>query len=84
MDVPASPAELPELPEVLGAFQVRCRRPAGAAALERSMTGLLTEWPTKHGDTLAQAGPSTREQRRQECLTPMRLCTISPFWTDLL
>jgi hypothetical protein len=43
MDVHASPAELPELKEFLGAFQVRFRRPEGADALERYTTGLLTK-----------------------------------------
>jgi hypothetical protein len=33
------------------------------------MTGRLTARPTKHGDTIAQAVPSTSEQRRQEVLT---------------
>jgi SRSO17 transposase len=72
MDVHASPAELPELHEFLGAFQVRFRRPEGAAALERSMTGLLTELPNKHCDTMAQAVPSTNAQRLQEFLTNMQ------------
>jgi hypothetical protein len=35
MDVHASPAELPELKEFLGAFRVGFRRPEGADALER-------------------------------------------------
>jgi SRSO17 transposase len=69
MDVHASPAELPELQEFLGAFQRGFRRPEGAAALERYLTGLLTELPTKNGATLAQAVPRTSEQRLQECLT---------------
>jgi hypothetical protein len=43
MDVHASPAELPELQEFLGAFQVRFRRPEGRAALKRYTTGLLTD-----------------------------------------
>jgi SRSO17 transposase len=69
MDVPASPAALPALHECLASFQVRCRRPEGREALERSTTGLLTEVPNKNGDTLAQAVPGTREQRWQEFLT---------------
>jgi SRSO17 transposase len=69
MDVHASPAELPELREFLGTFQVRFRRPEGVVALERSMTGLLTELPNKNCDTIAQAVPSSSEQRRQEFLT---------------
>src|ERR687887_1525261 len=71
MDVHASPAELPELKEFLSAFQVRFRRPAGAEALERYTTGLLTELPHKNCDTIAQAVPGTSEQRLQEFLTNM-------------
>jgi SRSO17 transposase len=71
MDVQASPAELPELQEFLGAFQVRFRRPEGRQALERYTTGLLTELPHKNGDTLAQAVPGTSAQRLQEFLTKM-------------
>jgi SRSO17 transposase len=72
MDVHASPAELPELQEFLGAFQVRFRRPEGRQALERYTTGLLTELPNKNGDTLAQAVPGTNAQRVQEFLTNMQ------------
>jgi SRSO17 transposase len=71
MDVHASPAELPELQEFLGAFQVRFRRPEGREALERYMTGLLTELPNKNCDTIAQAVPGTSAQRLQEFLTNM-------------
>jgi SRSO17 transposase len=67
--VHASPAELPELKEVLGAFWLRFRRPEGAAALERYLTGRLAELPNKNGEPFAQAVPSTSEQRLQECLT---------------
>jgi SRSO17 transposase len=69
MDVHASPAELPELQEFLGAFQVHFRRPEGRETLERYTTGLLTELPNKHCDTMAQAVPGTSEQRLQEFLT---------------
>ena len=72
MDVHASPAELPELQEFLGAFQVRFRRPEGRQALERYTTGLLTELPNKNGDTIAQAVPGTSAQRLQEFLTNMQ------------
>jgi SRSO17 transposase len=71
MDVPASPAVWPEWQALLSAFQVRCRRPEGREALERSTTGLLTERPTKHGETIAQAVPGTSAQRLQACLTKM-------------
>jgi SRSO17 transposase len=72
MDVHASPAELPELQEFLGAFHVRFRRPEGRHALERYTTGLLTELPTKNADTMAQAVPGTSAQRLQEFLTNMQ------------
>ena len=72
MDVHASPDELPELREFLGSFHVRFRRPEGAEALERYMTGLLTALPTKNCDTIAQAVPGTSEQRLQEFLTNMQ------------
>jgi SRSO17 transposase len=72
MDVHASPVELPELQEFLGAFQVRFRRPEGRKALERYTTGLLTELPNKNCDTLAQAVPGNSEQRLQEFLTNMQ------------
>lgn len=72
MEVHASPAALSELQEFLDAFQVRFRRPEGRAALERYTTGLLTELPTKNGDTIAQAVPGTSAQRLQEFLTNMQ------------
>src|SRR5262244_3846243 len=71
MDVQASPDELPELQEFLGAFRVRFHRPEGQHALERYPTGLLTELPNKNGDTIAQAVPGTSEQRVQEFRTTM-------------
>lgn len=72
MDVHASPAVLPELEEFLASFQVRFRRPEGEHALERYLTGLLTELPNKNCDTMAQAVPGTSEQRLQEFLTNMQ------------
>src|SRR2546425_1934571 len=72
MDIHASPASLPELDEFLVPFQVRFRRPEGEAALERSLTGLLTALPTKNCDTMAEAVPGTSAQRLQEVLTTMQ------------
>src|SRR5438309_2571977 len=72
MDIHASPASLPELDEFLTTFQVRFRRPEGEAALERYLTGLLTELPNKNCDTMAEAVPGTSEQRLQEFLTNMQ------------
>jgi hypothetical protein len=69
MDVHASPATLPELEEFLASFQVRFRRPEGKQALERYLTGLLTELPNKNCDTMAQAVSDTSEQRLQAFLT---------------
>jgi SRSO17 transposase len=72
MDIHASPASSPELDEFLATFQVRFRRPEGKAALERYLTGLLTELPNKNCDTMAEAVPGTNEQRLQEFLTNMQ------------
>jgi hypothetical protein len=72
MDVHASPAELPELREFLGAFQVRFRRPEGTEALERYMTGLLTELPNKNCDTIAQAVPGRMLRRTEGCPSQWR------------
>jgi SRSO17 transposase len=69
--VHASQAELPELQEFLASFQVRFRRPEGAEALEQYLTGLLTELPHKHCNTMAPTVPGTSAQRLQECLTNM-------------
>jgi hypothetical protein len=69
MEVPASPADLPARNEGLGALQLRCRRPAGAAALARSRRGRRTARPTEGGDPLAPAVPSPRAPRRPEVLT---------------
>jgi SRSO17 transposase len=72
MDVHASPAALPELAEFLATFQVRFRRLEGKAALERYLTGLLTDLPNKNCDTMAEAVPGTSAQRLQEFLTNMQ------------
>jgi SRSO17 transposase len=72
MDVQASPAELPELKDLLGVFRVRFRRPEGGHALARYLTGLLTKLATKNCDTMAQAVPGTSAQRLQEFLTNMQ------------
>jgi SRSO17 transposase len=72
MDVHASPDLLPELEAFLSTFKLRFRRPEAAAALERYLTGLLTELPNKNCDTMAQAVPGTHEQRLQGLLTTMQ------------
>ena len=72
MDVPASPAPLPELEAFLSMFNFDFRRSEGRAALERYLTGLLTELPNKNCDTMAAAVPGTSEQRLQGFLTDMQ------------
>jgi SRSO17 transposase len=72
MNVHASPASLPELDNFLSTFKVRFGRREAQFALERDLTGLLTELPNKNGDTMAQAIPGTHEQRLQGFLTSMQ------------
>jgi hypothetical protein len=72
MDIHASPTTLPELEEFVSTFKVRFRRPEGEAALERYLTGLRTELPHKHCDTMAEAVPGTSEQGLQEFPTNMQ------------
>ena len=72
MNVHASPAILPELDAFLSTFHLKFRRSEGKAALERYLTGLLTELPNKNCDTMAAAVPGTSEQRLQEFLTKMQ------------
>src|ERR687893_2481927 len=72
MDVHASPASLPELDDFLSTFKVHFRRREAQAALERYLTGLLTDLSNKNCDTMAQAVPGTHEQRLQGFLTTMQ------------
>jgi SRSO17 transposase len=69
---PQAPTEpLPELAQFLAPFRVHFVRSEGPHALERYVTGLLTEHPNKNCDTLAQVVPGTSEQRLQGLLTAM-------------
>jgi hypothetical protein len=54
---------------VFGVFQVCLRRPEGREALERCVTGLLTELLNKNCDTIVQTISDTSEHRLQEFLT---------------
>jgi SRSO17 transposase len=72
MNIHASPATLPELGDFLSTFNLKFRRSEGKAALERYLTGLLTELPNENCDTMAAAVPGTSEQRLQEFLTTMQ------------
>jgi len=70
--IPQAPSEpIPELAEFLNLFQVKFRRRESRAAVERYLTGLLTEHPNKNCDTLAQIVPGTSQQQLQGLLTSM-------------
>jgi len=62
---------LPALGEFLAPLAVHFVQRPSARSLERYVTGLLTEHPTKNCDTLAQVLPDTSEQRLQYLLTDM-------------
>ena len=70
--IPHAPSyPLPELAEFLRPFHVHFARAEGRHALERYLTGLLTELPNKNCDTIAAAIPGTSEQSLQGLLTAM-------------
>lgn len=70
--IPWAPAAaLPALAEFLEPFHVQFTRPEPRRALDRYLTGLLTEHPNKNCDTLAQVVPGTSEQQLQGLLTAM-------------
>src|SRR5262245_66468523 len=71
--IPLAAAEpLPDLADFLAPFRVHFARSEGPHALERYLTGLLTEHPNKNCDTLAAVVPGTSEQSLQGLLTAMR------------
>jgi SRSO17 transposase len=71
--VPLAPSEpMPDLDEFLRPFHVHFARSEARHALERYLTGMLTEHPNKNCDTLAQVVPGTSEQSLQGLLTSMR------------
>jgi SRSO17 transposase len=70
--VPHAPAQpLPALDEFLRPFHVHFQRSEARHALERYLTGMLTEHPNKNCDTIAQVVPGTSEQSLQGLLTAM-------------
>jgi SRSO17 transposase len=70
--VPLAPSEpLPALEEFLRPFHVHFRRSEATHALERYLTGMLTEHPNKNCDTIASVVPGTSEQSLQGLLTAM-------------
>jgi SRSO17 transposase len=62
---------MPALDEFLRPFHVHFARSEATHALERYLTGLLTEHPNKNCDTIAQVVPDTSEQSLQGLLTAM-------------
>src|SRR5919108_108628 len=71
--LPRAPsAPLPELIDFLHPFQDQFRRRENRTALERYLTGLLTDHPHKNCDTLATVVPGTSEQQLQGLLTTMQ------------
>jgi SRSO17 transposase len=70
--IPHAPEQpLPELAEFLAPFRTHFARSEGPHALERYLTGLLTEHPNKNCDTIAQVVPGTSAQSLQGLLTAM-------------
>src|SRR3954454_5627859 len=70
--VPHAPAQpLPALEEFLRPFHVHFARSEATHALERYLTGMLTEHPNKNCDTIASVVPDTSEQSLQGLLTNM-------------
>src|SRR5947199_3743584 len=70
---PLAPGQpMPALDEFLRPFHVHFARSEATHALERYLTGMLTEHPNKNCDTLAQVVPGTTEQSLQGLLTAMR------------
>jgi SRSO17 transposase len=70
--MPQAPGKpIPELDEFLRDFRIQFQRREGRTAMERYLTGLLTEHPNKNCDTLAAVVPGTSEQQLQGLLTQM-------------
>src|SRR5947209_4390813 len=70
--VPLAPGEpMPALDEFLRPFHVHFARSEATHALERYLTGMLTEHPNKNCDTIAAVVPGTSEQSLQGLLTNM-------------
>src|SRR3954454_12724123 len=64
--IPQAPLKpIPELAEFLRPFHVHFLRSEGRHALDRYLTGLLTELPNKNCDTIAASIPGTSEQQLQ-------------------
>jgi SRSO17 transposase len=72
MRIPQVPKEpIAELDEFLQPFRIRFQRRESQQAVERYLTGLLSEHPNKNWDTLAELVPGASEQQLQGLLTQM-------------
>ncbi len=70
--IPQAPREpIPELTEFLEPFQIYFKRRESQTALDRYLTGLLTDHPNKNCDTLARIVPGSSEQQLQGLVTQM-------------
>src|SRR3954462_12926454 len=70
--VPLAPSEpMQALAGFLRPFHVHFKRSEARHALERYLTGMLTEHPNKNCDTIAAVVPDTSEQSLQGLLTAM-------------
>ena len=70
--VPQAPKQpMPELAAFLRPFHAQFARSEGLHALERYLTGLLTELPDKNCQTIAANIPGTSQQSLQGLLTAM-------------
>ena len=68
--IPQTPEEpMPELAAFLEPFRVHFTRSEGRYALDRYLTGLLTELPNKNCDTIAASIPGSSEQQLQGLLS---------------
>src|SRR3954470_19339572 len=67
--VPSEP--IAELDAFLQPFRIRFLRRESQQAVERYLTGLLSEHPNKNCDTLAELVPGASEQQLQGLLTHM-------------
>jgi len=68
----AATEPLPALADFLQPFHMQFGRRESQAALERYLTGLLTDHPRKNCDTLPTIVPGTSEQQLQGLLTTMQ------------
>jgi len=70
--IPQAPSKpMPELAEFLAQFRVHFCQNRSFDALQRYLTGLLTDHPNKNCDTIASIVPGTNQQQLHHLLTTM-------------